>query len=66
MTSDFYKLNNFAKIVEPNDKNKMEILKENSTLSQSFTFKKVGSAIFYGLTSVLIVFVNKILLTNLR
>ncbi|CAD5216656.1 unnamed protein product [Bursaphelenchus xylophilus] len=29
-------------------------------------FSRVGSAVFFGLTSVLIVFVNKILLTNLK
>lgn len=34
--------------------------------SSSSTWQKVGSAVFYGFSSVLIVFVNKILLTNFR
>lgn len=66
MTGNFplEKLNDSIKIVKHHEKDKkLENLKDAST--QSSTFKKIGSAIFYGLTSVLIVFVNKILLTNL-
>ncbi|KAI6232685.1 UDP-sugar transporter sqv-7 [Aphelenchoides fujianensis] len=34
--------------------------------TEATSFAKIGSAVFFGVTSVLIVFVNKILLTNLR
>lgn len=36
------------------------------TAPQHSALARVGSAVFFGLTSILIVFVNKILLTNLR
>ncbi|PAV72245.1 hypothetical protein WR25_00062 [Diploscapter pachys] len=36
------------------------------TVSEASLWKRVGSAVFYGLTSILVVFVNKILLTNFK
>ncbi|KAH7726335.1 SQV-7 protein [Aphelenchoides avenae] len=35
-------------------------------MGEASTVAKVGSAVFYGISSILIVFVNKILLTNLK
>lgn len=61
------KIDNLISISKSFEKEDVKKFMDSKILkSQSSSFKKAISAILYGLCSILIVFVNKILLTNLR